>query len=104
MNVTGVQMCALPISQQVADQKDGVVSKSVGKFFDAFTDFAIFEIAQTAIELSHFIASIIHQMPNLFRSETNSPEHALISLVREGFVKDAQAIRILETVERLPRA
>jgi hypothetical protein len=83
-------------SQQVADQKNGIVSEAVRKFFDSFADFAIFEVAETSIEVAISFCALFIRYRDLFRRETDPPEHALISFAGESFVKNAQAVAFLK--------
>lgn len=86
-------------SQEVADQKDGVVSETVRQFLDAFRDFAIFEIAETAIEVADLLPRVVHEIRDLFGGETDPPQHTLVTFHRECFVEHAQALGVLEVVQ-----
>ena len=75
------------------------MSKTVGKFFNSLSDFSIFEVAQASVKVSDLFLRILHEVADLFRSKTDSPEHSLISFHRERFIEHAQTIGILEGVE-----
>jgi len=83
-------------SEQVADQKHGTVSETVGEFFDALCDFAIFEVAEAAIEVADLFLRGVHEMRDLLGCESDPPEHALISFHRERFVKGLETGGVLE--------
>src|SRR6185503_8297123 len=73
--------------------------EAVRKFLDSPSDFPIFEIAQTSIEVSDLFLGVTHQILNLFRSKTNPPKHPLVTFASERLIENAQTIRVFEVVE-----
>ena len=61
--------------------------------------FAILEVAQTAIEVADLLLRVVHQVRDLFGSEADPPEHALLSFFCESLVKHSQALGVSEVVQ-----
>ena len=77
-------------------RKDGIVRETVGKFFDAAGDFAIFKVTQVAIKIANLLLGILHEVADLFRRETHPPQHALIAFAGKRLIKHGETLRALE--------
>src|ERR1051326_3957900 len=91
------------MTQQVANQKYRIVSEAIGQFLNSFGHFAIFEVAEAAIELANLLPRVLHEMTNLFRREADAPQHAPISLGGESLIEYNKTLRIFELLEPLLR-
>src|ERR1700752_4152274 len=92
------------MAQQIANEKHGIMREAVREFFDPARDFAILKVAQSAIEIANLLLRVLHQIVDLLRSKTDTPEHALLSLARKRFIKHVERLRVLERLEFLLHA
>ncbi len=75
------------------------MSKTIRYFFYALADFAILEVAQTAIEVADLLLRVVHQVRDLFRSETDPPEHAPLAFSCESLIEYSQALGVFKGVQ-----